>query len=125
MITIKSINKNEVVNSEHVIKYSENLYAIESNGKTVAYATFTINNNIMLLDMIEVVEKGKGLGGIIVDFFFGYFSLDKIKGLILCEEGAYNFWKKMGAEIYYIDVEGYEIYELIDSRLESPFVLNR
>lgn len=124
MLTIKSITKVEIIDSKYVIDYNDNLYSIDNNGETIAYATFRIDDDVMWLDMIEVIVKGKGLGRMIIDFFFQYFSLNKIKGLILCEKDAYHFWNKIGAEIYYIDVEGYGIDELLESGLESPFVLN-
>lgn len=123
MFTIRQIDKDEIVNSHYVINYKDNLHAICKNDELVAYATFRIDSNIMWLDMIEAIKKGFGTE--IINFFWEYYSLEKIKGLILCEEKAYRFWDKLGANIYYIAEEGYEIEELIDAGLESPFVLNR
>lgn len=125
MFSIKPINKNEVANSQYVKDYNNDLYSItNNNGDTIAYVTFRIDNNIMWLDMIEVVNKEKGLGREIVNFLSENYSVSQIKGFILCEERALYFWNKLGAEIYYIDVEGYEIEELVDAGLESPFTYN-
>lgn len=77
----------------------------------------------MWLDMIEVIDKRRGLGSEIINFFFHYFSLVKIEGFSLCEERAIRFWNRLGADIYYLDYEGYEIEEIVDAGVETPFAL--
>lgn len=128
MLKIQSITSNDVLDSEYKSQFKQysnkDLYAILQNGEVIAYATFKIDNSIMWLNMIEVIAKGNGLGKDIIAFLFEYYSLDKIKGFVLCEERALRFWNKLGADIYYIDYEGYEIEEIIDAELESPFTYN-
>jgi hypothetical protein len=129
MFTLKSVSGSEVADSDYASKYKKygrkHLYAIMDRDEVVAYAAFKMKmDKVLWLDVIEVIRKESGTGTKIVHFFFQYFSLEKIEGLIMCEERAYRFWERLGAEIYYIDEEGYAIDELIDAELESPFTLS-
>lgn len=124
MFSIESINEDEIISRQYKKHYNNNSHVVKSDSKIVAYVTFTMKNkSVMWLDMIEVIPKEKKLGTKIIKFFFQHFSLEKIEGFILCENRAYRFWNSLGAEIYYIHEEEYEIEELIDAGLESPFTL--
>ncbi|PLS19428.1 hypothetical protein CVD28_03155 [Bacillus sp. M6-12] len=124
MLSIKPVFMTDIENTEYEQKSNLDAYMILKSNKPVAYVWFDIKDNTMDLGMIEVIEKGKGLGTEIIYFLFEYFSLEKITGFVLCEERAYRFWDKLGATFYYVEEEGYiDIYELLDAELQSAFTL--
>ncbi|GAB6431429.1 hypothetical protein bcgnr5372_46350 [Bacillus luti] len=125
MLSIEKLSKDGIENSQYKKHYDEeNLYIIKENGKQIAYISFKMKDaTTMWLYMIEVIEKGKGLGKNIIKFLSNHFSLDRIEGFVLCEKRAHLFWESLGADVYYVAKEGYGIDEIIDAELDSPFAL--
>lgn len=125
MLNIAKQGKDVIADNPYREYYNEeHLYVVKEDEKEVAYLSFLINDdNTMYLYMIEVIEKGKGIGRNIIKHLINYYSLESIKGFVLDEKRAYIFWRSLGAEIYYVDVEGYEIEELLEDGLDSSFIL--
>jgi predicted GNAT family acetyltransferase len=127
MLSIEKSSKDGIENSQYKKHYDEeNLYIIKEKGKQLAYISFKMKDDTtMWLYMIEVIEKGKGIGRKVIKYLNKHFSLERIEGFVLCEKRAYLFWESLGSNVYYIAEEGYDIDELIDAELESPFILDR
>lgn len=122
MLRIEKVDEHNIKNNEY--KHEPHSYVIIENNQHMAYLHFRMKDSqVMWLDMIEVIEKRKGLGTKIIYFLFQHFGLQKIEGFSFCEERAYRFWEQLGAKFYYVEEEGYEIDELLDTGLESPFTL--
>lgn len=79
-------------------------YIILNDDDTVLGYVWTITNlnqsRNMYVSMIEVIDKGKGIGTQIIDFLFNEFSLETMWGNILREpnDRAFYFWESLGAE---------------------------
>ena len=127
MFEIRQIKNKELQNTSYHEEYASLApYMVTSNGKVVAYLWFRFQGESLYLYMIEVIKKRKGIGEKVIEFLFNHYGIDEISGFILSELRAYNFWEKVGASIYYIDVEGYQDgEELVDAGIESPFTLSK
>lgn len=119
---IEKVNEKQNQNSPYPDD-SDSFVMIEGN-KPIAYLSFNMKSEkVMWLDLIQVLDKRKGWGTKIVHFLFQHFDLERIEGFSFCEEEAYRFWTTLGAKFYYVEEEGYNIDELLDAGLESPFTL--
>lgn len=127
MFEIREIENIERHNTKYHKGYeSLNPHIVTHNKKVMAYLWFRHQGERIQLNMIEVVEKRKGVGESVIEFLFNHYGIDEINGFVLCEVRAYDFWRKLGASIYHIDVEGYEDgEELVDAGIESPFSLTK
>lgn len=124
MYRIERAEESDIQNSEYGSKNSTyNAYSIVEGDKPIAYMWFEVKNSVMHLTLFEVIEKSKGTGTKIIHFLFEHLSLSKIEGFSMCEQRAYRFWERLGAKFYYVEEEGYEIDELLDAEIESPFTL--
>lgn len=103
-------------------------FIVKKDGNPVAGITLDVKEDHIYVYEIKVftTERRKGYGKQIIHSLFDKFERSVIKGASLETEEAYSFWHNLGAKFYYIEEEGYEdIYELIDSELMSPFVLEK
>lgn len=124
MYSIKQISFNDIQDTTYDFSERNDTYAISFNNKIIAYTQFKITNNNMYLDLIEVITKRNGHGSNIIKWLINYYDLKEMQGFCLLEERAMNFWKNIGAELYYIDIEGYTIQELLEDGMETPFKLS-
>lgn len=125
MISIEKFSKDSMIDSQYKKHYDDdNLYILKENGKKIAYVSFIMKDDAtMWLYMIEVIEKGKGIGRNIINYLTKHFSLERIEGFVLCERRSYLFWESLGAKIYYVVEQSYDIDEILDAGIESPFIL--
>lgn len=101
-------------------------FSVIQDGIPVASIVFHLTAGTLYLHHIEVFKKRRGTGRKVIEFLFQHFQLTQINGFVLCDETAYNFWHRLGAVIYFIDVEGYaDGAELVDAGIESPFCLTK
>ena len=82
---------------------------VDKNNEILGYIWYPVQDSVLYADMLEVVQKGEGIGTNIVRFLFKKFNLICIKGCLLREEGerSYHFWTSLGAEIE-VKLEDYE-----------------
>lgn len=96
----------------------------------IAYVWFYLHPRtdktvVMSLEMIEVIEKGKGHGTGVISFLFEYYGLEAIEGSIFLESSArpYYFWSNLGADC---DVDNVEEYlSMYEQGFDVCFTLKR
>ena len=66
-----------------------------------------LDEDLIHLDLVEVLDPGKGLGSRIVDELFESFEVGKIKGQVMYDDRqkAYFFWESLGAYMFSVHID--------------------
>ncbi|MFW5962675.1 MAG: hypothetical protein ACOCQR_03565 [bacterium] len=97
---------------------------LNDDNEEVAYIWFILKDKTMDIEMLEVIDKGKGIGRKIIEFIFNNFSIDIIEGRSLYEQSlrSFYFWESLGAEFAW-SPDGIK-YEDIPFSLSKDFFIN-
>lgn len=89
----------------------KDIYNCYKNNNLIGTIHYTIVDKCLTINMIEVIDKNKGYGKLIISQLFNNFSIDIIDGQAISE--AIPFWESVGADFDWKDIEERE--EALDS----------
>jgi hypothetical protein len=111
---------------------------VDKEGKYLGYLWFSVADENMNIDMIEIIDKGQGLGTKAIKFLFNRFDITSMSGMIKSNNIALSFWYSWHPSlevVYYGDSEysedadfeyGYSDYEgILNSGGEVRFIIKK
>lgn len=103
---IKKVNEKELINVGNRFEYLSfsgiHNFLIYKDNKIIGFVCGELKENgNLFIDLIEVLNKGCGLGRQVIYELFKQLKLETISGTVLYESNhrPFYFWKSLGADI--------------------------
>lgn len=120
LIRLKGLGYKHDILTDYEAPDYEPYIIVDNKGTPLCYLWTPKLENPLYIEMIEVIDKEKGIGTQVVRFLFKELNLNEIFGEVMrtTSERPYYFWESLGAEFEcHID-------DAFDSGYKIPFCLD-